>query len=120
MIDDDRSLGPATYRAVKRGDRICCKQGTLETVAKRKYGSIIICKILRFMYHANEPSSDTSCWVGVPLTRKFTHYLFSRRGDNGKIMIPTDESRDYMEMVKLVLLNECIILLRRSDPQTGF
>lgn len=51
----------------------------------------------------------TNCWIGVPLSRKYNHHLFMRRDDNGSIIIPEDQSTECIDMVELVLLNECTV-----------
>lgn len=53
VIDDDPSLGPASFRPIKSVSRKQTQEERREAIAVREYGSKAHCKVLRFMYYAN-------------------------------------------------------------------
>lgn len=108
VIDDGPFLGPALFRAEKHGGRNNSPSDTLEALGVREYGSKTHYKVLRFMYFANGRLCDApNCWVGMPPSHNYTNHLFIRREDNGCNEIPSDESTHFMDIVEVVLLNEC-------------
>lgn len=83
----------------------------MTAVAVREHGTKQFSNIIRFM--STVPStmaSSMETWIAVPRTAPVAHMLFSKRDDNGCVVIPSPESTKDKDVIELRLLERCTVL----------
>ena len=112
IIDENPKMGNLCKRAEKLfKDKDTGVRTRVTAVALRERGTKKFAKTLRFVYSLPSSLSKLiNCWVAVPRSMSMSESLFTKRANDGTLIVPPATSHDKRELVESHCLNNTVVL----------